>query len=253
MRLLIAPLLILLGSSLFAQRGAPPPVTAAPFGNILTPGTPFPAQLGATVGGNILHPGTPSFPQQLGNNVSGIIPNQGGFVSPPLHRGQRPGRDRTIAVPYAYPVYFGDGGYGYGYGQQQQQPPITVVMPQQQTPTVIINQSFPSDNGNAGMRDVSGSDAPDPSGMKIYRAPVPPQQPAGAPSSTTADDEATIYLVALKDNSIHSAIGYWVQDGTLHYVTPQGTVNRVTLDQVDRPLTDQLNKDRKVDFQLKAK
>jgi hypothetical protein len=167
-----------------------------------------------------------------------------------------------VVVPYAYPVYFGDFGNGYGYNQPQQ-PPVTVVMPQQQpTPTVIINQSFVPDSANPALRDYSGQETPEndqpSSGVKIYKTPV---QPRPAPSAATppaagtppADDRATIFLIALKDNSIHTAVGYWVKDGTLHYVTPQGSVNRVTLDQVDKDLSDRLNAERNVEFQLKGK
>jgi hypothetical protein len=253
MTIKIAPLALLLVSSLFAQRpgvvNTGPNVQVGPnakaFGNILFPG------------------GTPiTFPQRLGNTVSGIIPHQGGFVSPPFHQGGRGGggRDRTVVVPYAYPVYFGDPGYGYGYNQPQQ-PPVTVVMPQQQpTPTVIINQSFVPDSANPVLRDYSGQETPEneqsSSGVKVYKTPVQPRPAptSSVPAATTpADDRATIFLIALKDNSIHTAVGYWVKDGTLHYVTPQGSVNRVTLDQVDKELSDRLNAERNVEFQLKGK
>lgn len=240
-----APLALLIGSTLLAQRPGTvigPNVQAGPnafpYGNILFPG------------------GTPSFPQHLGNTVSGIIPNQGGFVSPPFRSGMRTGgRDRTVVVPYAYPVYFG-GDYGYGYGGGQPQQPITVVVPQQQqqTPTVIINQNFAPETANPVLRDYSGSEPSDndPSGVKVYKTPVAPR-PAPTARTAPADDRATIYLIALKDNSIHTAVGYWIKDGTLHYVTPQGSVNRVTLEQVDRDLSDRLNSERNVEFQLKGK
>jgi len=78
-------------------------------------------------------------------------------------------------------------------------------------------------------------------------------EPPPAPRERVADDRATIYLIAYKDSSIHSAIGYWTEDGTLHYVTQEGKVNRITLDQVDRQLSEQLNSERKVDFQLRTR
>jgi hypothetical protein len=247
MTIKLAPLALLLGSTLLAQR--PGIVNTGP--NVMAPGpNAFPF-------GNILFPGgTPTFPQRLGNTVSGIIPNQGGFVSPPFNRGTRSGgRDRTVVVPYAYPVYLGDYGNGYGYNQGQ--PPVTVVMPQQQpTPTVIINQSFVPESANPVLRDYSGQETPEnepsSSGVKVYKTPVQPR-PAPTAKETPTDDRATIFLIALKDNSIHTAVGYWVKDGTLHYVTPQGSVNRVTLDQVDKDLSDRLNAERNVEFQLKGK
>jgi hypothetical protein len=252
MTIKLAPLALLLCSTLFAQRqgvvrgpnATAPGPNAFPFGNILFPG------------------GTPTFPQRLGNTVSGIIPNHGGFVSPPFNRGERGerggGRERTVVVPFAYPIYFGDPGYGYGGGYNQpQQPPVTVVTaPQQATPMVIINQTFVPDSANPVLRDYSGQETPDndqsSSGVKVYKTPVQPR-PAPTAATPPVDDRATIFLIALKDNSIHTAVGYWIKDGTLHYVTPQGSENRVTLDQVDKDLSDRLNAERHVEFQLKGK
>jgi hypothetical protein len=78
-----------------------------------------------------------------------------------------------------------------------------------------------------------------------------PAQQAKAQARPPADDRPTIFLIALKDSSVNSAIGYWIESGTLHYVTPQGSVNRVSLGMVDRELSEQLNNERKVEFTLK--
>jgi hypothetical protein len=224
-----------------------PPPNGARYGNILFPG------------------GTPSSNLPPAPRLGSLVPTRGlysngnysgGYVSPPSRGGNHGGRDRTIVVPYAYPVYFGDYGYN-GYGGNPAPQPITVVVPpQQQTvPTVIINQTFAADVSE--VEPNPNEEAANPSGVRVYKTPVH-RQPAPEPAApavrdNSGDDRATIYLIALKDNSIHSAIGYWVEDGTLHYVTQQGSVNRVTLDQVDRQLSDQLNRERKVDFQIRTK
>ena len=239
MTLKFAPSVIFFSTSLFGQAVFPtgptllPPPNASRFGNINFPGgTPIAAPA-----------------PRLGS----LIPNHGqygGYVSPPARpNNSRPqGSDRTLVVPYAFPVYFNDYG-GYNYAPQ---PPVTVVVPQQQqnVPTVIINQTF----GSAAPEPVE-EDAPTQSSVRIYRTPVrsATPEPTRAPREMVADQKATIYLIAYKDNSIHSAIGYWTEGDTLHYVTQQGTVNRISLDQVDKPLSDQLNSERKVDFQIKAR
>jgi hypothetical protein len=41
-----------------------------------------------------------------------------------------------------------------------------------------------------------------------------------------------------------------VEGETLHYVTNQNTHNQVSLDLVDRELSDRLNRERQVDFRL---
>ncbi len=228
-----APSAILLASSLFGQavlQTGPPR-----FGNILYPG------------GSPLAAPAP----RLGS----LIPNHGqyggGYFSPPARPNHPRSFDanRTLVVPYAFPVYFNDYG-GYNYAPQ---PPVTVVVPQQQqnVPTVIINQTFAS-----SAPEPVEEDAPTQSSVRIYRTPVrpaAPPEPPKSPREAVADQRATIYLIAYKDSSIHSAIGYWTEGDTLHYVTQQGTVNRISLDQVDKPLSDQLNSERKVDFQLKAR
>ena len=84
---------------------------------------------------------------RLGGVVSGSIPYTG---VPPGQRGRFPGR--TVVVPYAYPVFYGSG-YGYRlrvyYGQEPQAPNVTVVVPQQPVPQVIINNSYVPDTAKA--------------------------------------------------------------------------------------------------------
>jgi hypothetical protein len=63
-------------------------------------------------------------------------------------------------------------------------------------------------------------------------------------------DEPTIYLLAFKDQAIYPATGFWVESETLHFVTTQGEHNRAPVSQVDRELSERLNRERNVDFQL---
>ncbi len=236
-----APSVLFIATSLFGQAVFPtgptllPPPNGSRFGNINFPGgTPIAAPA-----------------PRLGSLIPNYGQYAGGYVSPPArpNNSRQGGPDRTLVVPYAFPVYFNDYG-GYNYPPQQQ--PLTLVMqPQQQTvPTVIINQTFA-----AALPEPNDDDAQTQSSVRIYKTPVRSTAPesAAAPRAASPDDRATIFLIAYKDRSIHSAIGYWTEGDTLHYVTRQGTVNRISLDQVDKPLSDQLNSERKVDFQIRAK
>jgi hypothetical protein len=54
----------------------------------------------------------------------------------------------------------------------------------------------------------------------------------------------------LKDSSVYSAVAYWVEGETLHYITTQGKHNQVSLSLVDRNLSEMLNRGRKVEFRL---
>jgi hypothetical protein len=195
--------------------------------------------------GNILYPGgAPStHPMALGASVAGI-PYPG--VGPPVGPAGPGGRPRTIVVPYAVPVYAG-GYYGYGYAQQAQ-PNITVVMPQQPAPSVIINNHYGSDPG----RPVTTAETQaDRGGLKVYEPPSAAREPVAKPAgSLVREDKPNIYLIALKDGTVRQAIGYWSKNGALHFVTPSANVQQVSLNEVDRDATTKLNADRKLDFDL---
>ncbi len=49
-----------------------------------------------------------------------------------------------------------------------------------------------------------------------------------------ADDQPTIFLIALSDRTILPVIAYWVDGTTLNYVTLQSVPNQISLSQVDR-------------------
>lgn len=68
----------------------------------------------------------------------------------------------------------------------------------------------------------------------------PPAAVAGSP----------IYLIAFKDRVIRPAESYWLNGQTLHYVTLEHAEKTVPLDTVDRDLSAQLNRERRVQFQL---
>ena len=96
---------------------------------------------------------------------------------------------------------------------------------------------------------------------QMYMAPAEPPRsqneeysgPQSSPSSTeAATTDPTYYLLAFKDHSIYSAVGYWVDGDTLHYITTGNIHNQVSLSLVDRELTEQLNKGRGVQVRLGA-
>ena len=219
-----------------------PPAGAYRFGNILFPGGIAPHQQ--------THAG------RVGGAVQGTI---GGYPYPgrpaPGYGGGGPGfpgRNRTVVVPYAVPVYYGDP-YGYGYQQQQQQTPnVTVVVPQQPAPSVVINHHYTPETARPAMREYSDNELPETGGLRVYEGaktePAPARQPP--PRREPASDKPNIYLIALTDSTVRQSIGYWLEDGTVHYVTPQGTINHVSLDQVDREMSRQLNVDRGLEFEL---
>jgi hypothetical protein len=215
-------------------------------GNILYPGgvtAPLhPTYLGATIGGG-LHPA------RLGATISGA-PGYGAG-----RRGGHGGRQQTIVVPYAVPVYGGGyyGDMGYGYGMPQAQPNVTVVMPQQPPPSVIINQY----TGSEPVKTVATAENADRSDLKVYEAnprrtepSAPAAEQPGPLRSYVRDDKPNIYMIVLKDSTVKQAIGYWVEAGLLKYVTPQATISSVPLDAVDRNASGRLNAQNQLELDL---
>lgn len=129
--------------------------------------------------------------------------------------------------PYAYSSYY--PGYGYypgytspdnGYATYQPSPNVTVIYPPQGTPPLSAERARPV------TREY------DQNGQEI--------RPAGSP----------LYLIAFTDHTIRAAIAYRVEGNTLHYTTTERDEKEAPLNTVDRGLSMQLNRERRVPFQL---
>jgi len=181
--------------------------------------------------GNVAFPGTgrPSLPPTgFGRPIS---PHNNGFGV-----GGGGGYRGGVGSYYGggYPVIVG-GGYGgfydqSAYPQQQQQPNITIINnpPAQVAPAVVINQNF-----------AAPPELADPAPAETTHV----FQPAPRPETATVSDTATphYFLIAYKDHSVYSALTYWIEDKTMHYVTPQQTHNQASLDLIDLDFTKKLN------------
>jgi len=120
------------------------------------------------------------------------------------------------------PSYPPDYGYSYG-GDNGGAPPV------------IINQQFqPPAEPNSVLRQYSWS--------------PPPQPQASAPPPSKYGEQ--LYLVAFRDGVIRAVVAYWAQGATLHYVTMDHEQKQVALASVDRALSERLNAERNVQFQL---
>jgi hypothetical protein len=129
--------------------------------------------------------------------------------------------------PYLYssPDAYSDSGYGYGSGYGYDYPAT-------QAPPVIVNQEFQS--------------APAPAPMvREYTAPGPP-----VPAAVQRKYDTPLYLLAFHDGEIRAVLAYWVDGAALHYVTMEHAQKQTTLASVDRPLSERLNGERNVTFQL---
>lgn len=185
------------------------------FGNVVFPGT------GTAPRAGVPFSAPSSFAQRLGWTVSGWPGYTGAPAVDPLHR-------RAPVVPFIWPVFV--GGY---YPYPEPQPNITIIMapPQPASPPVTINQYFTGEP-RAQERET----------VNTYQAPV--RTPVEPPA------DSVTFLIALKDSSVYTAVAYWVEGDTLHYITPQGRHNKVSLELVDGALSEKLNQGKKVEFRL---
>jgi endonuclease YncB( thermonuclease family) len=138
-------------------------------------------------------------------------------------------------------VFYGGGYYDYEAPPAPvgPYPPADYQIPSgyeqmTQPPVVIINQYFRPDAANPVIRDYSN-------------VPLPESQREAAPQ---ASEPQVMFLIAMKDHTIFPAVAYWVDGDTLNYITVQGSKNSASLDLVDREFSQQINKERRVEFGL---
>jgi len=205
--------------------------------------------------GRVVNPrGMPAMPSTLvyAGSAGPIVPRTaplGGpaYIAPPLVPHPV---NHGVAVLVPYPVYYGGGYYGYDA------PPAPYAGgyyfdpsgARQDAPAVIINQGYVPETINPSFQDYSNAQLPP---AILRRSDLPPSEvPTDDSQAAPANQPSSIYLIALKDHTIYAAIGYWIENQTLHYITPENVHNRVSLDQVDRAFTKQLNDERHIELRL---
>ncbi|HTA46431.1 MAG TPA: hypothetical protein VK789_28505 [Bryobacteraceae bacterium] len=207
-------------------------------------GFSFPAA--AQHGGRSSALGGPLAPQgALSHPLGGFTGRGPGFgAGIGVNRGFRGNRFGNYRGAYGYPwgySYYVPGYFDYldtdsypaPYSGAAAVPPTPAYAPAPGAPQqpVIINQYFGA-QGPESQENNSGAPAPD----KQRTAS------SGAPEN--------YYLIAYKNHAIYSALAYWVEDRTLHYVTTQNTHNQASLDLIDLNLTKTLNQSNDVPFTL---
>ncbi len=233
-------------SAKFAARS---PSAASGFGSILFPGTGGPPPLGTNS----------TFPQRLSSTISGFHGNLhvghaglGRNLTGHPRSAPRSFQRRAVPVVGYIPYY---AGYNYAPPQPQQVHVTVQSAPAPQQP-VIINQYYQAPAPNPEMREYPEGSLPETpsSGMKRYQAPIPshPTPEARIENAEAAQPQATIYLIAYEDHSIYPAVGYWVEDGTLHYITTQGSHNKASLELIDVEFSHTLNAERGIVLDLEA-
>jgi hypothetical protein len=136
------------------------------------------------------------------------------------------GRGFTAPVPYfvPYPVYVsgGDGAdtpqAGPGYFNE--------VAPAAPAPTVTV---------------VAPPPPPQPPVVEQHAREGNPAVCSEKTSVEPGVADPIRFFIALKDGWVLTAFAYWVEDGTLHYISSAGNHNQVSLELVDRQTSMKLN------------
>jgi hypothetical protein len=192
---------------------------------------------GITTGGSVVHPGgTSSMPGV--QRTTGSVVNPGGNTPQIGYPGvrQQGVRRTTGTASYAYPVYVGGYGYGYGYSGYDTQPVQQATVQSTQPNVIVIYPQAP----------------PQP---QIYYQPAPPPQSSiiEVPQQRQQEQtEATHYLVAFKDHSIYSAVAYWIDGDTIHYMVSGNLHKQAPVSSIDRELTARLNEGSGLEIKLPA-
>jgi hypothetical protein len=128
---------------------------------------------------------------------------------------------------YGYP------GSGYGYADNGGYYPSYAPSYSEPSPGVlIISNQMPPQQGFA----------PPPPAPSVWNA---------APPTTQAQKyEEPLYLLAMHDGTIRAVLAYWVDGKTVHYVTMDHEQKTTPLGSLDRGLSERLNRERNVTFQL---
>jgi hypothetical protein len=218
-------LALLLGSALFAQgrgggfAGAQPKVTGG-FGSVVFPGgTP------ATSPGTQRSFGSTNFPGGGGPRLA--VPGTKNLTLSPRQGMGTYGAQFGYGIPWFYygPDYFYQPDQAATQPEASAQPSQPII--------VIVN---PPQSGQSPL----GAPMTAPAQGDTWRI-YPPAQPAPVVEVPPSPEQPN-YLLAFKDRNIYSAVAYWIDGGTIHYITSGNQHNQATIDLLDRPLTERLSK-----------
>jgi len=208
--------------------------------------------------GSVLYPGTGHAPATPPGGINGPhfngrpagVPSRG-VIGNPIP-ANHPQHHRTVIVPY--PVFYGGySGYAPGYDPSGGYPPDQIAPTNSNgAPSVVINQNYIPPQANPSVQNYGPGDVAAEPTMRLYQAPAshPYADALDSARRPAVSDQPTLYLIAFKDHSIVQALGYWMENGALHYVSVEHTLNQASLDLIDRELSQRLNDERNVEFKL---
>jgi len=150
---------------------------------------------------------------------------------------------------YYYPSYYLGFGYGYGYGG------YPYYYPYSYDPYYYDSYAYGTQYGSPYY------DGGYYGGNVAYAPAAPPAPPAvinqsiGTPAASTANQgsfyrAADYYLIAFNDHTIRAALSYSVEGDQIRYTTREHEEKTAPLSSIDQRFSEQINRDRRVEFRL---
>jgi len=134
---------------------------------------------------------------------------------------------------YGYPYYYGSVPYAYGYDPYGYDGAYAAAPPPQQ------NYGYDQGQQNYPQQGYPPQQQPQ------Y---IPP--PQTQPQSANQGAAGQFYLIAFSDHTIQAATAYKVEGDQLYWQDRDNQEHHVPLSQIDVPFSQQINRDRNVDFQI---
>jgi hypothetical protein len=154
---------------------------------------------------------------------------------------------------YGYGIGYGSPYYGYGYGY-----PSSYYGDYSDysygDPSYSYPASYPGYASQPGTVNVVYPPAQPPVYMDqanpVLRQYDQYGQQVNGPAPADNSGNSPIYLIATKDHTIQAVLSYSTNGSVLQYTTLDHQQRTVSLSQVDRELTQRLNRERHVSFQI---
>lgn len=219
--LLVFPVTAILA---IAQPAAAPKAAYSPVAGVGAPIKAAPAVHSGVSGtgwGSVANPGHPP-------GVPASVPyNSVPYNNYNTGTGKSRSKYRTPYIAIGYPVYLPTG-------YTEQGPPVEQQPIESDRRPVIIQNFY------------ANPQQPAESQLQTYVAPS--TSPVIETPAQTAVNNGNYYLIAYKDHHVYSALAYWIEGATFHFVTTQNVHNQLSMDGLDLNLTKRLNQDRNMAF-----
>ena len=175
------------------------------------------------------------------------------------YRGGYYGGYRGFYPYYGSSLYFGFGGYPYSYGYP--------AYGYGYDPYAYGSDPYAYGGGSYSTAPAPQQDygyqqgyPPPPQGQGQVGSPNQQQQPQyqqqypppaqTQPQSANEGNQPQFYLIAFNDHTIQAATAYKVEGDQLYWQDRENKEHHAPLSRIDVPFSQQINRDRNVDFQI---